>query len=165
MPFVCHTTMQQLFDHNHHKHFTANKEKNRKTFLNLVVNLIHCFLHWQKVGGEGGGEWGGYCRTVWQETKLEHVFSLKTGSLNCNSCPGSIQCERTSFPTSFKHSAGKKNIPHHRKEFLSLRDIQMYEERGETAVFAGYILKCYSFFEHSKRIFYGDSIKFQTQYL
>ena len=32
------------------------------------------------------------------------------------------------------------------------------------AVFTGYVLMCYSFFEHSKRIFYGDSIKFQNQY-
>ena len=41
----------------------------------------------------------------------------------------------------------------------------MSEERGETHVFAGNVLKCYSFFEHSKRICYGDNIKFPNQYL
>ena len=87
------------------------------------------------------------------------MFSVKTDSLNCNLCPGSIQCERTSFPASFKSSAGKKNISHHRKEIV-VAEGQMSDEQGETAVFAGYILKCYSIFEHSKIIFYCDSIKF-----
>ena len=87
------------------------------------------------------------------------MFSVKTDSLNCNSCPGYIQCERTSFPASFKSSAGKKNISHHRKEIVAAEG-QMSEEQGEIAVFTGYVLKCYSFFEHSKLIFYGDSIKF-----
>ena len=35
MPFVCYATMQQ---HNHHKKFSKNKGKNRKTF----QNPIHC---------------------------------------------------------------------------------------------------------------------------
>ena len=84
---------------------------------------------------------------------------MKTDGLNCNSCPGSIQCERTSFPASFKSSAGKKNISHHRKEIV-IAEGQMSEKQGETAVFARYVLKCYSFFEHSKIIFHGDSTKF-----
>ena len=41
----------------------------------------------------------------------------------------------------------------------------MSKERGEMTVFISYVLKYYSFFEHSKRIFYSDSIKFQNQYL
>ena len=35
---------------------------------------------------------------------------VKTDTLNCNSGPGSIQCERTSFLASFLSSACKKNI-------------------------------------------------------
>ena len=53
---------------------------------------------------------GKHCCTVWQETKLNHVTSVKTDILNCNSGPGSIQCERTSFLASSANLAGKKNI-------------------------------------------------------
>ena len=38
------------------------------------------------------------------------MMSVKTDTLNCNSGPGSIQCERTSFLASAANSAGKKNI-------------------------------------------------------
>ena len=38
------------------------------------------------------------------------MMSVKTDTLNCNSGPGSIQCERTSFLASVANSAGKKNI-------------------------------------------------------
>ena len=99
------------------------------------------------------------CCTVWQETKLNHEFSINTDSLNCSLFPRSIQCERTSFLASFDSSIGKKNISH------LVAEGQMFKEQGEMAVFTGYVLMCYSFFEHSKRIFYGDSIKFQNQYL
>ena len=112
-------------------------------------------------GGGGGGWWVGrkHCCTVWQETKLNHEFSINTDSLNCSLFPRSIQCERTSFLASFDSSVGKKNISH------LVAEGQMFKEQGEMAVFTGYVLMCYSFFEHSKRIFYGDSIKFQNQYL
>ena len=73
-------------------------------------------------GGGGAGVGRKHCCTVWQETKLKHVFSVKTDSLHCNSFPGSIQCERISFLPSFESSVDKKKISHHRKEFLSLRD-------------------------------------------
>ena len=32
-----------------------------------------------------------------KKQKLNHMISMTTDTLNCNSCPGSIQCERTSF--------------------------------------------------------------------
>ena len=71
------------------------KKKKNLPELNTLVNLSHIFLNWQRAGA------GEHCCTVWQETKLNHV-STKTGTLNCNSCPGSIQCERTSFLSVFR---------------------------------------------------------------
>ena len=38
------------------------------------------------------------------------MMRVKTDTLNCNSGPGSIQCEGTSFLASFESSANKKNI-------------------------------------------------------
>ena len=38
------------------------------------------------------------------------MISVKTDILNCNSGPGSIQFERTSFLASSANLAGKKNI-------------------------------------------------------
>ena len=114
---------------------------------------------WRGGGGGGVGVGRKHCCTVWQETKLNHEFSINTDSLNCNLFPRSIQCERTSFLASFDSSVGKKNISY------LVAEGQMFKEQGEMAVFTGYVLMCYSFFEHSKRIFYGDSIKFQNQYL
>ena len=38
------------------------------------------------------------------------MMRVKTDTLNCNSDPGSLQCERTSFLASSANSAGKKTI-------------------------------------------------------
>ena len=134
--------------------------------MHCIANLtdILFFALERGTGWRGGGGGGGvvgrkHCCSVWQETKLNHEFSINTDSLNCNLFPRSIQCERTSFLASFDSSVGKKNISY------LVAEGQMFKEQGEMAVFTGYVLMCYSFFEHSKRIFYGDSIKFQNQYL
>ena len=126
MPFVYRTTMQQSQPS---QTIYSKQGKNRKTFLNLmhcIANLTQivffCTGKRQKLVGGGGGVGRKHCCTVWQETKLKHVFSVKTDSLHCNSFPGSIQCERISFLPSFESSVDKKKISHHRKEFLSLRD-------------------------------------------
>ena len=44
-----------------------------------------------------------------KKQNLNPLISVKTDTLNCNLCPGSIQCEKTSFPASFARSAGNKN--------------------------------------------------------
>ena len=109
MPFVCHTTIQQHLNHNHHKHFTTNKEhiENLPELNTLWSVLLTFFFELAK-----GWRVGKHCCTVWQETTLNNMMRVKTDILNCNSGPGSIQCTRTSFLASFTSScpASKKNI-------------------------------------------------------
>ena len=50
------------------------------------------------------------CILFGKKENLNHMISVKTDTLNCNSCASSIQCERTSFLASFARSAGEKNI-------------------------------------------------------
>ena len=80
--------------------------KNTKTFLNLMqcIQPNSLFLWTGKV-------WvlKHFC-TLWQETKLNHTISVKTDTLNCNLCPGFIQCERTSFLPLSQAQPGKENI-------------------------------------------------------
>ena len=79
-------------------------------------------MHGGREGGGGGEEEvRKHCCTVWQETKLNHVIIVKTDTLNCNSCPGSIQCEGTSFLASFASSvtqAARKKISEYFQMFL-----------------------------------------------
>ena len=102
-------TMQQLFsNHNHHKKFTTNKRKKRKTFLNLIhsaIKLKHTSLKLAKGGRVGKG-----FTLYGKKQQLNHVRCRKTDTLKCYSCPGSVQRETTSFLASFTSSAGKKDI-------------------------------------------------------
>ena len=87
MPFVCHTTKLQHFNHSRHKNFTTNKsQKDKKTFLKLIhyCQTTHTFyscvfFFWT---GRRMGESGKRFCTVWQETKTEsHDDGVKTDTL------------------------------------------------------------------------------------
>ena len=99
--------------------------------MHCIANLtdILFFALARGTGWRGGGGVVGrkHCCTVWQETKLNHEFSINTDSLNCNLFPRSIQCERTSFLASFDSSVGKKNISY------LVAEGQMFKEQGEMA--------------------------------
>ena len=76
MPFVCHTTKLQHFNHSRHKNFTTNKrQKDKKpsrnwytTVRQLTPFILVFFFFWT---GRRMGESGKRCCTVWQETKTE----------------------------------------------------------------------------------------------
>ena len=68
--------------------------------MNLIhsaVKLTHTFLKLAK-----GGRVGKAFTLYGKKQKLNHASSVKTDTLKCHSCPGSIQCERTSFLASFQ---------------------------------------------------------------
>ena len=77
----CHlSATQHLQQHNHHKTFSKNKGKNRKTFL----NPIHCcqtntHFFWTGRVWEGGKH---CCTVCYERKKLSHVMSVNTDTLN-----------------------------------------------------------------------------------
>ena len=94
MPFVCNTTMQQHFHHNHHKNFTTRKGKNKKNlpepdillsneltlFFSFFLSFLLCF--------ELAKAWrvGKSRCTVWQETKPESFHARENWYPKLFSC-------------------------------------------------------------------------------
>ena len=94
MPFVCNTTMQQHFNHNHHKNFTTRKGKNKKNlpepdillsneltlFFSFFLSFLLCF--------ELAKAWrvGKSRCTVWQETKTESFHARENWYPKLFSC-------------------------------------------------------------------------------
>ena len=95
MPFVCNTTMQQHFHHNHHKNFTTRTGKNKKNlpepdillsneltlfFLSFFLPFLFCF--------ELAKTWrvGKSRCTVWQETKPESFHARENWYPKLLSC-------------------------------------------------------------------------------
>ena len=76
MPFVCHTTMQQHFNHNHNKNLTKKKEGEREK---LFLNLMHCSQYTSQFFSTGKGHY--FTDTValfGKKQKLNHMISVTT---------------------------------------------------------------------------------------
>ena len=85
MPFVCHTTMQQHFNHNHNKNLTKKKKGEREK---LFLNLMHCSQYTSQFFSTGKGHY--FTDTValfGKKQKLNHMISVTTINKN--------QCERS----------------------------------------------------------------------
>ena len=103
--FVCRSTMQRHFVHNmYHKKLIYNWQE-KKPFKTSVIHCCQTNTHFlfelaKRVGG---------CCTVRKETKTKSRDDRENWyPLKCASCPGSIQCERTSFLPSFAVSEVRK---------------------------------------------------------